>query len=188
MTIGTTHMSAREFMDLPEDPEKTRYELVNGEIIVSPAPNYDHAYALTQLLVLLAVHIRDHDLGEIVSDIDTYFDVNDVRRPDLLFFEKARLDHIRGRYPDAPPNLCIEFLSPSNASYDRTNKFELYQRTGVNDYWIVDPVNRAAEGHTLINGQYVEAGRGANADVVSFPPFTDLKIPLGTLWRQSKAK
>jgi Uma2 family endonuclease len=181
-------MSARDFMALPEDPAKTRYELVNGEIIVSPAPNYDHAYALTQLLVLLATHINQHDLGQIVSDIDTYFDVNDVRRPDLLFFQTARLDHIRGRYPDAPPDLCIELLSPSNAAYDQTDKFELYQRTGVANYWIVDPMSRTAVAHTLVNGQYVQAGRGTNDDVVSFPPFLDLKIQLRKLWRESKAK
>jgi Uma2 family endonuclease len=72
VTIATTYMSARDFMALPEDPTKTRYELVNGEVIVSPAPNYDHAYALTQLLVLSGMHIDQHDLGEIVSDIDTF--------------------------------------------------------------------------------------------------------------------
>jgi Uma2 family endonuclease len=188
VTIATTHISAREFMALPEDPEKTRYELVNGEVIVSPAPTYDHAYALTKLLVLLCTHIDDHDLGPIVSDIDTYFDMNDVRRPDLLYFEKARLTHTRGRYPDAPPDLCVEFLSPSNAAYDRKNKFELYERAGVTNYWIIDPMSHAAEAHTLVNGNYVEAGRGANDDVVSFPPFTDLNIPLRNLWRQSISK
>ena len=188
MTSATTHMSAREFMALPEDPAKTRYELVNGEVIVSPAPNYDHAYALMQLLVLLATHIDQHDLGEIVSDIDTYFDVNDVRRPDLLFFQKSRLNHIRGRYPDAPPDLCVELLSPSNAAYDRTNKFELYQRTCVTNYWIIDPMARSAVAYTLANGRYVEAGRGAKDDVISFPPFPDLKIPLRKLWRETKTK
>jgi len=188
VTIATTYMSARDFMGLPEDPTKTRYELVNGEVIVSPAPNYDHAYALTQLLVILATHIHQNDLGQIVSDIDTYFDVNDVRRPDLLFFQKARLNHIFGRYPDAPPDLCIEFLSPSNAAYDQGNKFELYQRTGVTDYWIVDPMSHTAVAYTLVNDQYVEAGRGAHDDVVSFPPFKDLKIPLSNLWRETKTK
>lgn len=186
MTIATTYMSAREFMALAEDPEKTRCELVNGEIIVSPAPNWDHAYALAKLMTLLVSYVDERDLGEVVSDIDTYFDTNDVRRPDLLFFQKARLDHVRGRYPDAPPDLCVEFLSPSNSAYDKTNKFDLYQRTGVAHYWIIDPMTCFAQAYALMNGRYAEAGRGTEDDVVSFPPFTELKIPLGRLWRRTK--
>jgi Uma2 family endonuclease len=186
MTISTTRMSAREFMDLPEDPNKTRYELVDGEVIVSPAPNLDHAHALVNLVVILKHHIDQHDLGDIVSDIDTYFDVKDVRRPDLLFFRKGRRHHLTGRYPDAPPDLCIEFLSPSNAAYDRDNKFQLYQKTGVSDYWIIDPMTHSAEAYTLSSGKYVQAARGVESDVVRFPPFTDLQIPLNKLWRQTK--
>jgi Uma2 family endonuclease len=79
-------------------------------------------------------------------------------------------------------------LSPSNATYDLKNKFELYQRTGVTDYWILDPISQTAVAYTLLDGQYVEMGRGADDDVVRFQPFKDLKIPLGKLWRKPKSK
>src|SRR4051794_38405149 len=93
-TTLTGRMTAAEFMALPEDPNKTRYELVHGEVVVSASPNFNHAYVVTRLLALLAVFIEKHRLGVIVSDIDAPFGPEDVRRPDLLFFSNARLHHI----------------------------------------------------------------------------------------------
>lgn len=183
MTIAVTRMTAAEFLDLPEDSNKNRYELVHGEVIVSPAPNLDHAFVVVRLLNLIGMHVQVHHLGELVSDIDTPFGPDDVRRPDLLFFSTARLGHLAGDYPDAPPDLCIEVLSPSNAGYDRTDKFDLYQKSGVTHYWIIDPMERTLEAYTLSNGVYVRTGHGTADDVLHLAPFPELDIPLGQIWR-----
>jgi Uma2 family endonuclease len=174
-------MTAREFLELP--PDGIRNELVHGEVIMMASPNLEHGYAVTQLLVLLATHVRARNLGIVVSDIDTFFSPEDARRPDVLYFASNRL-HLIGatKKPEVPPDLCVEVLSPSNAGYDRTDKFDLYQAAGVPFYWIVDPMERAVEAYRLENGIYLRSGHGTGDEVLQLPPFPDLSIPLGQLW------
>jgi Uma2 family endonuclease len=184
VTLSTTRMTAAEFLALPEDPNKVRYELVHGEVIVSPSPDLGHGFVVTRLLSLIDRYVQDHDLGFVFTDIDTRFTDEDVRRPDIFYFAKARVHLLQGRrYPDDPPDLCVEVLSPSNSRFDRVDKFDLYQSTAVNHYWIVDPMARTIEAYRLdATGAYVSAGRGRDADVVRLPPFPDLEIRLGNVW------
>jgi Uma2 family endonuclease len=182
MSVITGRMTAEEFLALP--PDQVRNELVHGEVILSPSPNLDHAYVVTKLIGLLHNHIHAKQLGELYSDIDTYFGPEDARRPDLLFFVTARLHVLAAtKKPQAPPDLCVEVLSPSNAGYDRTDKFDLYQTAKVPFYWIVDPMERTVEAYKLVNGVYIRGGHGTGDDVLNLPPFEDLSIPLNTLWR-----
>jgi Uma2 family endonuclease len=179
-------MTAKEFMDLPEDPNKTRYELVRGEVVVSPSPSPDHGYVDTKLRSILDGYVTAQELGEIYGDIDTPFSSEDVRRPDLMFFSNARLHLIAEGRIEGPPDLCIEILSPSNARLDRIDKFNLYQHANVPHYWIVDPMERTIEAYSFVGGTYVDAGRGQENDVVYLPPFKGLPIELSKLWRPKR--
>jgi Uma2 family endonuclease len=175
-------MTALEFLALPTDD--VRSELVHGEVIMMASPNMDHGYAVTQLMLLLGGHAERGNLGELYADIDTYFGPEDARRPDLIFFAASRVHLIAGsNKPEVPPDLCVEVLSPSNAGYDRTDKFDLYQKSGVSSYWIVDPMERTVEAYRLENGVYLRSGHGTGDDVLRLPPFPDLELPLARLWR-----
>jgi Uma2 family endonuclease len=175
-------MTAAEFLALP--PDGVRNELVHGEVVVSPSPNFDHGYVVMKLSTLLDGYIEARQLGELYSDLDAYFGPEDVRRPDLLFFVTARLHVLAAKKkPEAPPDLCVEVLSPSNAGYDRTDKFDLYQASNVPFYWIIDPMERTVEAYKLVNGIYIRGGHGTGSEVVHLPPFEELAIPLGKLWR-----
>ncbi|HSI33329.1 MAG: Uma2 family endonuclease [Phycisphaerae bacterium] len=187
MPVLTGRMTAKQFLDLPEDPDKTRYELVHGEVVVSPSPNLDHAIAGRNLLVQLALHVKARSLGEIIPDTDTYFGPDDVRRPDIMFFSNARSHFIGEQYLEGPPDLCIEILSPSNRHVDRGDKFELYRDSGVSFYWIFDPMLRTVEAYRLSNGQYVEAGYAKDNATVRLAPFDDLEIRLAEIWRPTKS-
>ena len=189
MTLAATRMTAAEFLALPEDPNKTRYELVNGEVIVSPSPNLDHAFTNTVLSSLLWRHIEERNLGLLFGDVDTYFTPDDVRRPDIFYFTQARADEIGETFVEAPPDLCIEILSPSNSRSDRTEKFELYRKCGVPHYWIVDPMAHTIEAFELRKARYELAASGKDGDTVRLPPFPDLDIVVCDLWwRKSKPK
>ena len=180
MTIST-RMTALEFLSLP--PDGIKNELVHGEVLPMASPDMEHGYAVTQLLVLLATHVQANELGLVFSDIDTFFSPDDARRPDVLFFASKRLHLIAAtKKPEVPPDLCVEVLSPSNAGYDRTDKFDLYQAAGVPFYWIVDPMERAVEAYRIEHGVYLRSGHGTGDDVLRLPPFTDLEIPLARLW------
>lgn len=180
--LSATKMTARQFLMLGEDPPGLRLELVNGEIAVSPSPSFEHSYADTQLRVLLGQHVNEFDLGALVGDIDTIFDELNVRRPDILFVAKARLHLIKGHGIPIIPDLCVEILSPSSATSDQTEKFDLYARSGVPNYWIVDPKGRTFEAYKLVGRKYTRKTSGRGSDVVKAAPFPALKIPLGQLW------
>jgi Uma2 family endonuclease len=179
---STIKMTARQFLELGEDPAGCRLELVNGEVAVSPSPIPDHSYVETMLKHILLTHIEAHDLGRLYGDVDTIFGKHDVRRPDIIFFTAARLHLVGPKSMEGPPDLCVEIISPSSETIDRVDKFEQYADAGVPNYWIVDPADRTAEAFVLSDGEYRSAGKGRDKDVVRFPPFPDLEIPLARIW------
>ena len=181
-TVSTIKMTARQFLELGEDPAGVRLELVNGEIAVSPSPIPDHSYVEKMLTIILGNHILAHDLGRLYGDVDTLFGPHDVRRPDIIFFSKSRLHLVGPKAMEGAPDLCVEILSPSSVTIDRVDKFEQYQAAGVAHYWIIDPNLRTADAFQLTAGQYTPAGQGAGTETVSFPPFPTLKLPLAQLW------
>jgi Uma2 family endonuclease len=183
MPVSTIKMTARQFLELGEDPPGVRLELVNGEIAVSPSPIPDHSYIVFTLAAIVRPHLDEHDLGQLFGDVDTIFGEHDVRRPDLLFFTKKRLHLIGEKAMEGPPDLAVEVLSPSSIRTDRRDKFKLYAEGKVKYYWIVDPKQRTIEAYGLGGGKYTGRVRGSGSDIVQLPPFPRLKIPLGKLWR-----
>jgi len=183
MTVSTIKMTARQFLELGEDPPGVRLELVNGEIAVSPSPIPDHSHVVVALATILKVHIDQDDLGQLFTDVDTVFGEFDVRRPDLLFFRKSRLHLIGDKAMEGPPDLAVEVLSPGNVRTDRKDKFKLYAEGKVRYYWIVDPRTRTIEAYRLRAGKFTGRVRGSGSDIIQLPPFSNLKIPLAKLWR-----
>jgi Uma2 family endonuclease len=177
-----TKMTAKQFLMLGEDPPGLRLELVHGEIVVSPSPAFDHSYTDSMLRHILIAHIEENDLGAIVGDIDTIFDDLNVRRPDILFIAKSRLHLIKGHGIPIIPDLCVEILSPSSATTDQTDKFDLYARSGVPNYWIVDPKGHTFDAYKLTGKKYAKKTSGRGRDEVKAPPFPALKIPLVRIW------
>jgi Uma2 family endonuclease len=183
MTVSTIKMTARQFLELGEDPPGVRLELVNGEVAVSPSPTPDHSFTVLALAEVLRGYIGDKKLGQLFTDVDTIFGQYDVRRPDLLFFSTRRLHLIGEKAMEGPPDLAVEFISPGTATTDRKDKFKLYAAGKVKHYWIVDPKARTIAAFQLRSGKYVGRVRGSGSDVVRLAPFPKLKIPLAKLWR-----
>jgi Uma2 family endonuclease len=182
--IHTAKMTARQFLELGEDPPGIRLELVDGEIEMAPSAIPDHSHVDRMLSHLLLAHILEHDLGQLFGDVDTIFSESDVRRPDIIFFAKNRLHLIGKKAMEGPPDLCVEILSPSSVANDREVKFRLYRDGGVAHYWIVDPQQRSFESYTLVAGAYRQTAAAQGDQHVQAPPFPNLTIPLGKLWRR----
>jgi Uma2 family endonuclease len=181
--VSTTKMTARQFLELGEDPPGVRLELVNGEVAVSPSPIPRHSYTVVQLIALLAHHVKTDRLGRIYDDVDTIFGEHDVRRPDIIFFSSKRLHLIGEKAMEGPPDLCIEVLSPSSTRIDRKDKFKQYAKGGVKYYWIVDPKSKTIEAYRLVRGTYKPIGQAKGNDIITLAPFDALEIPLGELWQ-----
>lgn len=182
--IHTARMTARQFLELGEDPPGIRLELVDGEIEMAPSPVPDHSHIDRMLTHFMLAHILEHDLGKLFGNVDTVFNQHNVRRPDIIFFAKDRLHLVGEKAMEGPPDLCVEIVSPSSAVIDREVKYKLYQDGGVAHYWIVDPQQRSFEAFTLIDGAYKLTAKATGDETMSAEPFADLSIPLGDLWRK----
>jgi Uma2 family endonuclease len=129
---------------LPDDGN--RYEVVDGELLVTPSPNDVHQRAVAALLFELVLYTRTHRFGEaLAAPADIELDPNGMVQPDV-FVQGL----VNGRVPmgwnsGAPLLLVIEVLSPSTARTDRTTKRRRYQRAGIPEYWIVDTDARVIE-------------------------------------------
>ncbi len=176
-------MTARQFLQLGEDPPGIRLELVNGEIEMSRGPNPQHSHIDSMLRHFLIAHLRDKGMGgRVLGDVDTPFGEHDVRRPDLLYFSSDRLHLVTREKLEGPPDLAVEIASPSSLKTDREVKFKLYEQGGVEHYWIIDPQERSFVGFRLVEGYYQKTAGGKDRDTVQAPPFGDLGIALGSLW------
>ena len=181
--VSTTKMTARQFLELGQDPPGVRLELVDGEVAVSPSPVPDHSFVVVSLAAILRHYIDEEDLGQLFRDVDTILGAHDVRRPDLLYYQKSRLHLIGSKAMEGPPDLAVEVVSPSSGKVDRRDKFSLYAIGKIKYYWIIDPKQKTAEAYRLSGQKYVGRVRGSGSDVVRLPPFAKLKIPLAKLWR-----
>jgi Uma2 family endonuclease len=129
---------------LPDDGK--RYEVVDGELFVTPAPRWSHQYVLLELVMRLTPYIRTHGLGVVVmSPADVEYGPKTLVQPDLFV---APL--VEGRKPQSWDELStlvlvVEVLSPTTARADRSVKRRLYQRQSVGEYWIIDGDARLVE-------------------------------------------
>ena len=88
MSVSTIKMTARQFLEMGQDPAGIRLELVDGEIAMSPSPEPKHSSVITRLCHILLNYIDTEDLGQLFTDVDTVFGEHDVRRPDLIFLAR----------------------------------------------------------------------------------------------------
>jgi Uma2 family endonuclease len=125
-----------EFARLPDDGN--RYEVIAGELYVTPAPRTAHQEVLTRLIETMGPFVRGNRLGRLLPGADVLFAEGDYLEPDLVFVRQQRREIVRPRGIEAAPDLVIEILSDSTAGRDRGIKRERYAMFGVSEYWIVD--------------------------------------------------
>ena len=123
-----------------------RYEIIDGELFVTPAPGFRHQAALARLFRVMANYVAEHHLGILFSGpFDVVFSRLTLVEPDLLFVHRDRRHVFTEREFPAAPDLAVEIISPSTVRTDRTRKRSLYQTQGVREYWVVDPKLRQIE-------------------------------------------
>jgi Uma2 family endonuclease len=136
--------TAARVRELPDDGN--RYEVVDGELLVTPVPTFDHQEAAATLLIALRAYLSGTPTGvAVMSPADIEFDPATLVQPDVFVVPLER-----GRRPKRWVDirsllLAIEVLSPSTARADRTTKRRRYQRAGVPEYWVVDLDARLVE-------------------------------------------
>lgn len=147
MATTKTRMTAQEYKQLPETMQPT--ELIDGEIIVSPSPLHIHQRLVMKLIQLLLPLVPEG--GELVTaPADVHLDALNIVQPDVfLIMGKDSLCKLgQNGYLHGAPDLVCEILSPRTATYDRREKFILYEKHGVREYWLLDSANQWVEVYT----------------------------------------
>ena len=163
------------YQDYLKTSDDERYELLDGELIMVPAPDMDHQDTVTNLGTALSVFVKERGLGRMYfAPTDVVLSDTDVVQPDLIFISQER-GHIRtSANIQGAPDLVVEVLSPSSATRDWREKRELYARHGVTEYWVVDPSNKVLsimlleDGVLQIKGAYVAGDTVASSTLEGF--------------------
>jgi Uma2 family endonuclease len=157
MSLLARPLTYADLCELPND--SNRYEIIGGELIVSPSPHRAHQQTSMLLSVLISQHVAASQLGKVfAAPVDVRLSPHNVVQPDLLFIRQDRLGIFGPTGPvEGPPDLVVEIVSPSSRVMDRIRKAALYADSGVPEYWIVDPEKREFQLLTLEQGQYEPA-------------------------------
>ena len=141
--------------DYLKTPDDKRYELIEGELYMTPSPITNHQRISGKIDFELRKFVLENDCGEVFyAPYDVYFDDENVVQPDILFISKERLNIIGEKNLQGAPDLVIEILSESNAYRDLIQKKKLYARYGVKEYWIVVPGEKTIDIHILKDKTY----------------------------------
>lgn len=149
-------MTAEEYFSLPET--QARYELIDGVVCMSPSPSKRHQRILFRLSRIVADFVELNGLGEVFEDLDVYLGRSPaggdlIYRPDMIFLRGSQGDDDSNRV-SVPPDLIVEVVSRSSRKMDRQTKMRDYERFGVREYWVIDPIRNATDFYALRNGCY----------------------------------
>jgi Uma2 family endonuclease len=134
-----TRMTYEEFMALPEEKYK-RVELIEGELVVNPAPIYWHQIVAGNIYHAFRIYLTQHPVGKTIqAPADVVLSRENIVQPDVMVFLGENLAMVQWKNAQRPPDIAVEVLSESNRRRDLVTKRRLYAQHGVKELWIVDP-------------------------------------------------
>ena len=140
-----------DYMLLDDD---LRCEIIDAELIMTPAPNINHQKVSMALILKMSQFIEIQKQGILFhAPTDVYFDNNNVFQPDLIYLKDQKSPSLSEKGIIGAPDLIVEIISPSNSYIDRYIKKKKYSQFGVQEYWIVDPGNKTLEIYNLAEDQ-----------------------------------
>ena len=179
-------LTYNDFLLFPDDG--LRHEIIDGEHYVTPSPNLRHQELVGRLYLSLGSFLEDRqERGRVfLSPFDVVFSFHDVVEPDLVFVAPDQLDILTDKNIQGTPALVIEILSPSTRKRDRQIKYRLYERTGVREYWLVDPEGNAVTIYRrAANGAFSQAASltADGAEMLESPLLAGWSLSVTRLFR-----
>ena len=160
--------------------EHWRDEKINGVIYdMSPAPGYQHGIINNNINTIIKQGLKNSLCLVFMENLDFKYhpDINDdYLCPDIMVICNRK--HLKGGAYSGVPKLIVETLSPSTAKKDRSEKMEIYEAAGVEEYWIVDPKNKIVSIYPLTDGLYGAGEAFSSLQTLRSETFPGLEIPL----------
>lgn len=178
-----TLLTNKDLEGLPQDGN--RYELIEGELCVSTAPELIHQRVIGKLHFAFANYLAEKPIGEILYGPGVILSDYDGVIPDLVYLSNERRDQIAtGTRIYGAPNLVIEVLSPGtqNMERDRKVKLNLYDKYGIDEYWIVDTRARSIEIYRREAGKLKFFTTFVSDENVTSPLLRDFECGVATLF------
>jgi len=181
--IAATRRGPFTYQDLLNTPDDgKRYEVVEGELVVSPAPSWRHQ-RIVQRVNRLLNRAEEAGYGLVVAaPTDVVLADHEVCEPDLLFITRQRTGMATETHVSGAPDLVVEILSESTRKRDVTTKRRIYERYGVRFYWIVDPEEETVRVFALHEGKYPEPVTLRTGQELSCPLFPGVTADVGSFF------
>ena len=153
---AVTEKKKYTYEDYLKTPDDKRYELIEGDLLMTPSPTARHQRLAKRIGFALDKFVTENSLGEVfIAPFDVHLDNENVFEPDILFISKDRMSIIGEKNVQGAPDFVVEVLSESTAYRDTIQKKKMYAKFGVKEYWIVAPDDKLVEVYVLKNrGEY----------------------------------
>jgi len=179
--VVTKHSSAKltydDYVQFPDDG--LRHEIIEGEHYVSPSPQTAHQRILARLSYLIQRHLEANPVGEMLfAPFDVLLSEFNVLVPDLIVLTQERSQFLTSKNLQGAPDLVVEILSLSTAARDRKLKRDVYERHGVDEYWVVSPQQRTVQVHRRRGQPFAPPIELGATDVLITPILPGLELPL----------
>lgn len=171
--------------DYRSTPEGSRYQLVEGELIMAPAANLYHQEIVGRLYRAMSLHAEKHDFGQVfIAPADVYLSEHNVVQPDVLFVVAARESILADDGVHGAPDLVVEVISASTALLEKTAKRRVYVQAGVKELWLVDPVLRQVHVYDLARNPAKPAKTVDDDEALETPLLPGLSIRSADVFRR----
>ena len=174
-------LTFEQFRELPTDGK--RYELIHGEVHVTPSPATRHQFALQNLYESLGPYVHKNHVGEVcLAPLDVRLGEETVLQPDLIFVSNARAGIIQENWIAGSTDLAVEVPSPSTAGHDRATKLPIYAEARVPEVWLIDPQAKTVEVLTLQGAKYLVEATYAGHHLLTSNLFPGWQLSLDDLF------
>lgn len=156
-----------------------RYEIIEGELVLTPSPGFIHQYIVSKIETIIKSLVEQNNSGTtLIAPFDVVLSDSVVLQPDVLFISRERYHLITASCLNGGPDLVVEVISPTSGRNDRIKKSRLYRKYGVKEYWLVDPSAKTVEVLTADDRGWYQAGAYDEEDTLISPLLSGLQIEL----------
>lgn len=168
--LTQTRITAEAYYQLPEYAEHELMQLIDGEVVIDMPPILRHQEIVIKIIKLLLAVIEARGGHVYTAPTEVYLDAENIYEPDVLYLAPDSVCQMEVKRLVGPPELVVEVLAPSSVQRDRETKFKAYEKHGVREYWLADPLHQALEVFVLgTSGQFARQGLYVPGDVFDSP-------------------
>lgn len=183
VTVEKKSWTYQDYLRLDDDK---RYEIINGELKMTPSPLSVHQRIAAELAYLMTAFVKKKNLGTVLfAPIDVVFSLKNVFQPDILFISRDQMQIIKEKNIEGAPDLIVEILSPSTALNDLTIKKDVYQGSGVKELWYVSPDEKSIVIYQNSEKGFKQLAAGKAEDTVRSKLLEGFAVKLKDLFPKS---